>query len=207
MQNAIGFISEHTAEYYLVPAIVHSMLAHNVQALPFYFWSYREGSRVGIESGLDRNVRIAAIYPRRPKIRYAGDDHVVIKFNQSLFKAAEEGTSLGIPVLAGAPIASSLFDLSEASSRMWFSMNHTHCPHEEDVLCKVNLANGQHEISCEESITTISEEELFDHIQARSQVMSWIDCVDILREFKRRLPGGSFFGAGYRPFYIALLES
>ena len=111
MEKPIGFMSEHTAEFYLVPALLRASSTHGVQAFPFYFWSTREGNRVGVESGIGQGLRIAAIYPRRPKVRHAGDDRVLIKFNHSLFVAAREGEALGLPVLAGVPLVSSLFDL------------------------------------------------------------------------------------------------
>ena len=56
--KAISFMSENTAAYALVPDIVAHLSEHFTHVIPVYFWSTREGSRLGIESMVNQTVRV-----------------------------------------------------------------------------------------------------------------------------------------------------
>src|SRR4051794_21550156 len=98
MNKPVGFCSEHSVEYLLVPRLVASCRAKGNDAIALFYWLRREGSAAARWSMPDRRVQVAAIFARRPKL--VGIPHAVeIKFNQELFEYASVGQDLGIPTL------------------------------------------------------------------------------------------------------------
>lgn len=66
-----GFMSERTAEYVLVPDIMHRLRQEFSSIVPFYYWASREGS-VKVAHSYSGHVRVVAAYARRPKIDQVG---------------------------------------------------------------------------------------------------------------------------------------
>jgi hypothetical protein len=98
--KATSFMSERTAGYALVPDLISHMSERFSHVFPVYFWSTREGARVGRESMEHHRVRVVGAYARRPKVIHPGDDKILVKVNDLLFSAAIEGTAFGIPIFA-----------------------------------------------------------------------------------------------------------
>lgn len=66
--KATSFMSEHTAEYALVPDLVAHLGKHFSNIVPVYFWTTREGAHVGRESIGKHTVRVVAAFARRSKV-------------------------------------------------------------------------------------------------------------------------------------------
>ncbi|UOQ53053.1 hypothetical protein [Hymenobacter cellulosivorans] len=210
-RNPVSFINEHTAEYYLAPAAVQALSHQGIKAMPFFFWGTREGSKVGVDSGADIDARIVAIYPRRPKVEFVGSDEVYVKINASLIEAATVGAELGVPVFAGAPIVSSLFDLSDKAPCLWFDIDLAESP--DDITHCISVKSLSIITSTRTGSSVVSDQDLFTRVIQSATPRPWSECVETLRQFRRKLQyeGSfrSFFGAfgGYKPFYVVLVET
>lgn len=204
VQRPISFISELTAEYFLVPAVVRATSDQRTRALPFHFSMTREGSRAGIGTGAGAGARMAAFYARRPKVRCSGDDVVEVKFNSSLFEAARNGYSLGIPVFAGVPIETSFFNLCDNSPRLWFRLS----PEGAiglDFVCQCSPSGPVSPFAGDEFVTMVPEQALLHLVQHEAMLEEWPVWDERLRSFKRQLQKSRWL-FGYRPFFVALME-
>ena len=122
MKRLTSFMSEHTAEYVLVPNIVRQLSAHFCDIIPMYFWSTREGNRTADEFMSARPARILTVFPRRPKVSETVEERITMKVNQELIGYTRVSLSVMIPVFAGVPLVSSLLALrieSPCSWRFW----------------------------------------------------------------------------------------
>lgn len=202
-------MSEHTAEYFLAQSLMSGFADRNIQAIPLYHWSTREGSRVGIESGLGVEVRVAAIFPRRPKVSTPADTDILIKFNYSLFEAKEIGSRVGLPVFAGAPLVSSLFGLSVKTECAWFEF-HKSPSTDEDAFCNIDLSASPPTFYPDPGIVALSRDNLLDKAMSESTPRVWQEWVDVLKDFKHQfnVTGGHFiFGGQYKPMYVVMIYS
>lgn len=200
-----GFICEHTAEFYIVPSLVRAFSRRGIRVLPIYYWATREGSRAAIAGNPDLSVQVAAIYARRPKVSQPGDQEILLKFNYTLFEAKEEGTRLGLPVYAAAPLASSLFDLRPQTPCAWFHLE-AKTAAVEDAYCIVDMSTTPPAMRHGDMILPIEEDALLDRIQGEAPIRSWREWTSILSEFKRRIRRPHmFFGSLYKPFFVISL--
>jgi len=200
-----SFISEHSAEYILVPKLVDMMEHYFSKVIPVYFWSTREGSAIARACRPLEKVRIIRVFARRPKINVPNQESIEVKFNQSLFENTDLTTSLGIPTFAGVPLASSILDLSFNTECAWFELKEP----EKDIVYELSLdAKIIKKSSISSSIEgPIDEIQLIDKIATKSCPMEWHKALDNLRILRRIMRRGFWFGAGgYRPFYILFFD-
>ena len=201
----IGFMSERTAEYSLVPVAIQALRSSGARVLPFYFWVTREGSRMGIQSGEGIYVRVAAVFARRPKIFKPWDDTIQVKFNDSLFRAANEGRRIDVPVLAGVPLVSSLFELTAGFRTLWFHLD-PYAPI-EDVVLEIALSAPTFDHTAASPLSLIAEQRLYEVIHLSGACRQWSQWVDCLMEFRSVIRWGwRFFSFTYSPFFLALVE-
>jgi hypothetical protein len=194
-----SFMSEHTAEYVLVPDLIRRLAPQFVEVIPIFFWSTREGNSTAAQTMSGVSVRILTGFARRPKI--LTEDRVAMKINPELVEYSQISGNAGIPVIAGIPLVSSLSRLRLNSPCSWFEL--TGC---NDLYIEVMLDG------------TIIPEELGGKVSApltdmrirelagKSAILLWADAVERLRvirseqsEFNRF----HFFG-GYKPFHLVL---
>jgi len=203
----ISFISEHTAEYIIVPAMTRVLNKVFEQVIPFYFWSTREGSSVATVEG---DIRLLAVFPRRPKVIVPRQDSIMVKFNKILFETAQIFNEFGIPTFAGVPLVSSLDQLCLETRCAWFYLQ-TNPSNINDVNCNLRLDNL--EISFAESTDKIegplSDEQLIHYVSDNSHTMTWEEAIlkikDMRMRYQREQGFSNFwFLGGYKPYYIAL---
>ena len=207
-----SFISEHTAEYFLVPAALQVFSETGEQVLPLYFWATREGSRISRECGSgEEEVRLVAVYPRRPKVIQPNQDHVYVKFNLSLFETAKFAQTLDVPVFAGVPLASSILDLSPKTLVAWFHLEPKEKPIRDEVV-RVALHGKDEDTDSSSMVKRIGEEELLDLALNRSRTQDWDACLNQMKEVRRYVRVSNYgsrwpwFG-GYKPFFIVIVEN
>ncbi len=70
MKKATSFISEHTAEFALVPALKLILQKKYDYVTPIFPWMARECSNISTIIHKGDKFRVAGLYPRRPKINY-----------------------------------------------------------------------------------------------------------------------------------------
>ncbi len=201
-----SFISEHSAEYILVPKLVSILEQHFSKVIPIYFWTTREGSLIARACQPPQNVKIIRVFARRPKINIPNQKSIEVKFNQSLFAHTEFVTSLGIPTFAGVPLASSILDLSSNTECAWFELTKP----EEGIIYELSLTA---EIIQQSSISSaiegpLTELLLIDKIVGKAHLMEWYKALDNLKLLRSLVGSGFWFGnGGYRPFYILLFDN
>jgi hypothetical protein len=200
---ATGFCSEHTAEYVLAPRFVNVFTARGLLAVPLFFWLTREGSVAARFAVPDRNVRVVAIFARRPKL-FGRDDLIQIKFNDELFEHASAAQEVGIPVFAGAPIATSVFDLTDRCPVSWFAIS---AGLRGDRLVTVEVAPPHRLTPGEGGVTgPLSDETIFDIVERESSGNRWSEVADALRRIRSMsgLRRYVWWGSGYKPFIVII---
>lgn len=68
----ISSINERTVKYLVVPAFKQELSKHFSKVIPFHYWISREGGSLNKEFLIDKQLRIIALYPRRPKVLSSG---------------------------------------------------------------------------------------------------------------------------------------
>lgn len=206
--KATSFMSESTAAYALVPDLIAQLGMHFAHIVPVYFWSTREGARVGIESMGNRTVRVLGAYARRPKVIHPGDDRILVKINDLIFSGAREGSRFGIPVLAGVPLVNSLADFSLGVRCSWFHIGGTS---RTDTDCEFLLP-----VSEQSAMPTLQQgilgpltpAEIIEIAKSQCRELHWIEASEGMRSVKSpEGMFGGFFGGGYRPFFLVMLSS
>lgn len=200
-----SFICEHTAEYLLARRIVDILFPEFGSSIPIHFWSTREGASVAGCGMSGKSVRVVATYARRPKILAPGQHSVLMKVNHQLFEAAAAAADLGVPVLAGLPLATELAGLSPEAACAWFRL----------IADGTAPADAELTISTDDPYGTpsrhpgvagpIPEDCLVELIRSGASTWSWEDAVEVMRLVKRAgMQYGWPFGGGYQPFFTIL---
>ena len=107
-----SFISEHTGEYALIPDLRRRLSPRYRNIVPIYFWSSREGNVRMLEKLRPMPVRLLTAFARRPKVDKRHPGTIYLKVNKELVEYAHASEPLGLPVIAGIPLVSSVFDLA-----------------------------------------------------------------------------------------------
>lgn len=204
----ISFINEHTAEYVLVPAMAKILDGVFERIIPFYFWSTREGSSVSL---INIQIRLIAVFPRRPKVIYPGQDWVLVKFNDILFQTALVSKDKGIPVFSGVPLVSSMENMSLDAQCAWFFLP-PQTKRISDAHCKIKLGNLETRFDgCSNNVEgPLSDEQIIRYIFENSKPMTWEKGVENIREVRSKTgETRGFFGflGNYKPFYMAFTEN
>ena len=122
MPDPVSFTNEHSAEFVLVPDLVHRLDAGFGTIIPDFVWLNRLGQRIAKQSRAGGRYRLVTAYARRPKVHTAGESQVMMRVNGELFGAAHVGGQLGCPVLAGVPLVSHMLGFTLGSDCAWFRL-------------------------------------------------------------------------------------
>ena len=201
-----SFISEHTAEYILVPDLLRRLTPHYQHIIPMFFWSTREGNTIAARTMSDVTVRLLTAFPRRPKITVTHPDRITMKVNQRLLAYSRAGAEMGVPVIAGIPLVSSFRDLRPDSPCAWYDLQPLSS---EEGDCHIEMA-ADGSVVAETPIRPTPSEPLTDAsilaLLADSSSYPWEHAIETLRSLRHSEPefsGFPFFG-GYRPFHFVL---
>ncbi|MDP9190130.1 MAG: hypothetical protein M3P06_00310 [Acidobacteriota bacterium] len=151
----------------------------------------------------DRRVQVAAIFARRPKL--VGIPHAVeIKLNEELFEYASVAQDLGIPTLAGAPLATTIFDLRPECPVAWFALEaQSPLPR----FARVEVRPPYRPIAMDSGVGgPLVDDEAVDFVLNNSAPRRWSDVAEAIREIRNRsyLRRYVWWGAGYKPFILIL---
>ncbi|NQT93803.1 MAG: hypothetical protein HQ559_13675 [Lentisphaerae bacterium] len=204
-----SFMSEHTAEYALVPDLVAQLAERFPTIIPLYFWATREGSRVGRESLIDAPVRVVAAFARRPKVFDPGDERILVKINDVLFAAAQAGEQVGIPVLAGVPLVNSLVEFSTGVRCAWFHIAATpSSAWEAEFWIPVSGEEGINHLELPQGVAgPLTGADVVDAVDSQCRDLCWEEALYAMRHVKSA--GGyqhPLFGGGYRPFFLMMVQ-
>jgi len=202
----LGFLSEHTAEYVLVPRLRSILAAKFGIVIPVYFWKTREGNSLSNLIHKSEFVRVLALFPRRPKLTSPTEETIWGKINQELLEYARASSSAGIPAIAGLPLAHSLPELWENREPIWISLAYES---PEDVVFEVEAVSRK-VVSVRpegQKLDIMAEKNIPFFVEENASTMTWpdaIDAVNILRteRFRDNFHNRIFFLGGYKPVYF-----
>lgn len=211
----ISFISEHTAEYILVPHITNLLSKQFTTIIPFYFWASREGNTMSKRTVNINDFWLISVYPRRPKISYPKDTMIKLKFNASIVHAARYSIQLGVSTFAGIPIISSIEDINKDVLCKWFRF----MDNNEELISEIEYKLDLEGKVVDKSQSTliegpIKDDLLINTILKSSTIPSWENAIDRIRSIRKysaigfngisNYSGFSIWMGGYKPFYLIL---
>lgn len=188
---ATSFISEHTAEFSLVPSLKRILEQQFEYVAPVFPWLSRELSSISKRLHADDNFYILVMFPRRPKVSEKKKLFVTINGELELFK--EVGVDHGVPVIAGCPNSTDFWDLAKCTDHIWLNIGH---PDSYDYLISIELlesGSGSLRISDDEIISIVKE-----------GMLHTLDSFeDFIREARYSQPQ-MFYGSRYKPVYFLI---
>ena len=180
---ATSFISEHSAEFVLVPSMKALLAKKFSIVVPIFPWLSREfGNQAKRTHGFSE-FYVLALFPRRPKISDEGD--VLVTINSELSAYKEIALKWGITALAGCPNATILRALATCDECAWIDIDSSY-----DYLENINCLQGKR-LTNEEVIASV----------LRGEVHTMESLEEFIRETRYVLPAG-FFGMRYKPVYF-----
>lgn len=206
MPDATSFTNEHSCEFMLVPDITAAISPFFGRVIPSYFWSNREGGRMARQSIGDAKTRVLTAYARRPKVRRAGDDEIVMTVNPELYAVAARGAALGCPVLVGVPVVNSLADLAVGASCRWFKLCVDFGADEmvEDIRLSAHTGDPLEATPC---LSPLAATDLAA-IAYETRATAWAETVNQMRVLRGREEGawGWWGRPRYQPFHLLLID-
>lgn len=198
-----SFMSEHTAEFYLVPrfrALLNSRYSH---ALPFFYWKTREGGNLSHRDDFPALVTACAMFPRRPKVH---GEQIAMTVNSEVYLISKYLLEAGIPTFLGFPRVSSLSEFAADFECIWFSPNST------------EIQYTSHEIPSGRTFTEHpalfgpfkDEEKIHGYIEANAKQQTWVRLLDLLFDVHSKISQEDMitsrfrFGPPYKPVYFLM---
>lgn len=200
-----SFFSERTAEYSILPPLVGHLAGRFGRAVPMFLWSNREGNTTSgrIHEGVE--VRVLAVFARRPKV--TKDPEVVGgKLNAELMEFAADAATCGIPCVAGFPAVGRLVDMCGDFKTHWFLVPTRGAG---DSTFTVNTSSPDAEPQWESGrpIDVLSLGQVADLVEDGSSPRPWAAAMDAIERSRvKRAYGmfGPYGGNPYRPVYVMI---
>lgn len=130
-----------------------------------------------------------------------------MKINALLLRAGAAGLDVGIPVLAGVPLATGLLQFSIETPCSWFHIN-GRVPGDQDLEIRISLSGEAQESNSSRPgvVGPLTADDLLNIVQSEARAMPWNVAVDCIRRVRSSGEIGmrAFFFSGYRPFYLVL---
>ncbi|WHI45397.1 hypothetical protein [Microbulbifer sp. VAAF005] len=180
---ATSFISEHSAEFVLVPRMKALLEKRFSTVVPIFPWLSREfGNRAKNTHGF-LGFHVLALFPRRPKV--SDDNEVLVTINGELSVYKAIGAEHGITVLAGCPKATNLWELASCDECAWIDIDGYY-----DYLENIDCLDSK----------LLTDDEVIESV-SRGEVHTMDSLENFIRETRYVLPAG-FFGMRYKPVYF-----
>jgi hypothetical protein len=196
-------MSEHSAEFVVVPALARILASTYKRVTPLYVWLSREGS--GWAGDLETPLRVVVLFARRPKVEWPGQSSIRMKINSELHRDASYWKSRGIPAFAGVPLVSSLATLDFRSRCAWFSIG----SRDDGLETIVSLSLGgaaDHSVPVPGIRGPLTDRELIEMVCREATETTWGKTVFAIREHRRSIAQlqTPFFSPGYKPVFLLL---
>jgi hypothetical protein len=199
-----SFISEHTAEYFLIPQLCDILSKTYNNIVPLYFWQSREGDNLSKEIHRNYNLKLLAFFPRRPKLEYSSSDKIICSINDSLFEFSNQAIKHGIITIAGVPLISSILEFGMHKS-IWFQISTICQPYISLSIDKTNNLVIGHNKDC----IKILDEKSFSNIYDNANSFDWETAIKIMKDLRNTSRIGLnrfFYGDHYKPTYILMFS-
>lgn len=202
-----SFLSEHSVEYCIVPQMCR-IVEECFIAIPLYFWSTREGSRLARECSMDEQLRVLVLFARRPKVLKPNDDIITMKVNTELQRLATDSEQHGIPVFCGMPLISSILDFGISSPCCWFRIV-SQADNPEDMNIQIDRHSGNI-VGSSEIVLKQSQEDILQSAKT-ANLYKWPDVVDVIKELRSACMNNIssrfiWFSSVYKPVYLLLVD-
>ena len=203
MKEYSSFISEHTAEYVLVPRLTIILKQKFEVVIPIFPWMTREGSNLSKTIHRQDKFKIVGLYPRRPKINLT-DHKILIKINTEFLNGAKEASRINIPMIAGCPLARNLWELNEDTKCIWIKLT--------DMTKNFYNIEYDDEISPEYKILQHEEvlnnnDDILNFIIKGSKKLDFEKLIQAIQNIKANSSTVYFMGFGsYKPVYFLLKD-
>ena len=199
--TARGIVSERTAEFVLVPLLLRTLSPAYVDCVAIRFWMTREGRR-DTKGWEKAPVRLLAVFARRPKVVTGDPWRIVVKVNEELFDYARRAAAVGVPTLAGVPLATSVAGLARCRAA-WFHLDPSQ-PACSQILHLSPSGTIVEPIMSSGCAVPLDRAALVN-VASKATPMSWRDATEHLRSLKRAT-GRQLWAwwAAYQPFHVVV---
>jgi hypothetical protein len=206
MSQATSFICEHTTEYILVPIMKEILHKRFDIVTPIYPWVSREGSNISKELHQNDKLRVVGLYPRRPKLISAGSSQIIIKINEQILLGAQTGIKLGIPVIAGCPLAKNFWELGDKPNCVWIKLDQGYTENFNLLFGSPPYSTYKNETS---RIIFANDQDLLNYLIKKSKSMDINSVISSFREIIRESAGAGYYSyfkfmGLYKPVYFLL---
>lgn len=188
---ATSYISEHSAEYYLVPALKEILQVEFSHVAPVFPWIHRELSKLSRHLHNDDQFHVLVMFPRRPKLLDQKSCEIHVTINPELDDFSKAGVSNGVPVIAGCPQAINIWDLSNCKKYAWLDLTQK-TYHESPYSLK----------ELEENRCLLEEEDILSLVR-KSTIFNLQSFEDFFRAARATQPI-KIYGSLYKPVYFLI---
>jgi hypothetical protein len=197
-----SFISEHTAEFFLVPRFRDLLSTGFAHVVPFFFWKTREGGSRSRAEVFPGPVSVCAMFPRRPKVQ---GQEIAMTVNPEVFAMSTELQQRGVPTFLGIPLVQAMSHLGADFRCLWFSTDSTQ---EEVAGFGVDCAGPNVQHSC--LVGPLQDGwELCQSIRTSCKPRTWSEIIETLHGIHTMLIANQRFGYAhalygprYKPVYF-----
>jgi len=198
-----SFVSDHSAEYLLVPAITKVLRAEYSTIVPLYFWLSREGGLHARETHEGSPFRAVALFPRRPKFELGKHRRIYVTINESLKESALVLRNRGIPSLVGCPIIESFWQIDEEPRCVFLAID-------DDTLSQYSF-DAEMTISNDRSTILLSNAELITYVSKHAERTDLNELLLAVRASRspdqsRIGVGAKMFSSVYKPVILLLRQ-
>jgi hypothetical protein len=206
-KKVTSFIGEHTAEFALVPEFKLILHQKYKYVTPIFPWMSREGSNISVYIHKDDKFKIVGLYPRRPKINPQLKNTIFVKINSKIIYGAKYGKEIGLPIIAGCPLAQNLMQLGQTPKCLWINLDIKQAVTKE---LRINFCKNRNICNELDKIVFKTEEKIHKYISETVKTFDIGRALEAFRNIKSVSTEGmigayglSYMG-GYKPVYFLL---
>ncbi len=208
MPEPISYICERSAEYVLIPELVRKFRERYSFVTPIYPWMTREGSRFSREQNAGAEFRVLGVYARRPKFLKLNDNLIHVKINQEIVVSAAVGRSLGIPMIAGCPLARNIKELGSCSDYIWVDLKNI--PSSEGDFTILVDGISQYE-GCYSDYVIGDLEDVLEAVELEARCLDFNTLIDSIKNISTAGKGGGVYHpfaymGGYKAVYLLMAD-
>lgn len=206
MNKATSFISEHTAEFVLIPILKKILQKEFEFVTPIFPWMTREGSNISKSLHQNDKFKILGLYPRRPKIALLDKENIHIKINDQIILGARSGFTLGIPIIAGCPLAKDFWELGNIPNCLWIRLNFKSNKNKEFQIKQGKSLYLDRDLS---KVVFHEENEILEYVIENANLFDVDGAMEAFRKIKMDSLNFEYYSrfylwGGYKPIYFFL---
>jgi hypothetical protein len=206
LNKVTSFVGEHSVGLSIAPVL--KKVLHNKYQLvvPIFPWMSREGGNISRIVHATSEFNIVGLYPRRPKISTTDQDNIYLTINEEIILGTESGRKLGIPIIAGIPIARDFWELGESARCMWLKLDFNSVEEAPFQICHKNGKCPNKEVT---DRILATDHEILDFLCKDCKSFNIDEALEAFKQIKMdslHLAHYSRFSymGGYKPIYFLI---